>query len=126
MDSIGSKARGGANGVVIGVFWCSLQTMASICAIVWSPLQLVHGGRQPSAELRSIIGQEGGRTSPQRDEAVHQNVCGDFGGEFGCGDGKHVRSTAKAIRGEGVLVSSSRHRQGPKVVNTDGDAKAGG
>ena len=48
----------------------------------------------------SIIGQEGGRTSPQRDEAVHQNVRGAFGGEFGCGDGKHVCATAKAIREE--------------------------
>ena len=85
--------------------------MANICAIVWYPWQLVHGGRQPSAELRSVIGQEGGRTSPQRDEAVHQNVCGAFDGEFGCGDGKHVRATTKAIREEeDVLVSSSRYR----------------
>ena len=60
--------------------------------------QLVHGGRQSSAELRSIIGQEGGRKAPQRDEAVFQNVCGAVGGEFGCGDGKHVCATAKAIR----------------------------
>ena len=37
VDFVGGKARGGANGVVIGVFWCSLQTMASICAIVWYP-----------------------------------------------------------------------------------------
>ena len=50
--------------------------------------------------LGSIIGQEGGRTSPQRDEAVHQDVCGAFGSEFGCGDGEHVRATAKAIREE--------------------------
>ena len=73
------------------------------------PEQLVHGGRQPSAELRPIIGQEGRRTSPQRDEAVHQNVYGAFGGEFGCGDSKHVRETAKAIREEEeVWVFSSR------------------
>ena len=45
-----------------------------------------------------IVGQEDGRTSPQRDEVVHQNVCGASGGEFGCGDGEHVRATAKAIR----------------------------
>ena len=64
------------------------------------PAQLVHGGRQSSAELRSIIGQEGGQTSPQRDEAVHQSVCGAFGGEFGCVDGEHVRATAKTIREE--------------------------
>ena len=37
VDFIGGKARGGANGVVIGVFWCSLQTMANTCAIVWYP-----------------------------------------------------------------------------------------
>ena len=37
IDFIGGKARGGANGVVIGVFWCSLQTMANICAVVWCP-----------------------------------------------------------------------------------------
>ena len=45
MDFIGGKARGGANGVVIGVFdvgkvdvpvvLVSLQTMANIWAIVW-------------------------------------------------------------------------------------------
>ena len=29
MDFIGGEARGGANGVVIGIIWCSLQT------IVW-------------------------------------------------------------------------------------------
>ena len=56
------------------------------------PKQLVH--------LRSIIGQDGERTSPQRDQAVHQNVFGAFGGEFGCGDGEHVLATAKAIREE--------------------------
>ena len=37
VDFIGGKTRGGANGVVIGVFWCSLQTIANICAIVWYP-----------------------------------------------------------------------------------------
>ena len=30
MDSIGGEDRGGANGVVIGILWCSLQTMANI------------------------------------------------------------------------------------------------
>ena len=63
-------------------------------------LQLVYGGRQSSAELRSIIGQEGGRASPQRDEVVQHNVCGAFGGEFGCGDGEHVCAAAKAVREE--------------------------
>ena len=30
MDFIGGEARGGANGVVIGIPWCSLQTMANV------------------------------------------------------------------------------------------------
>ena len=30
MDSIGGEARGGVNGVVIGIRWCSLQTMANV------------------------------------------------------------------------------------------------
>ena len=30
MDFIGGKARGGASGVVIGILWCSLQTMANV------------------------------------------------------------------------------------------------
>ena len=87
--------------------------------------QLAHGGRQASAKLRSIIGQEGGRASPHRDVAVHQNVCGAFGGEFGRGNGEHVRATVKAVREEkDIRVPSSRCRQRPKVVNTDGDARA--
>ena len=35
MDFIGGEARGGANGVVIGILWCSFKTMANIWAIVW-------------------------------------------------------------------------------------------
>ena len=30
MDFIGGEARGGTNGVVIGILWCSLQTMANV------------------------------------------------------------------------------------------------
>ena len=30
MDFIGGEARGGANGVVIGILWRSLQTMANV------------------------------------------------------------------------------------------------
>ena len=48
--------------------------------------------------IEVIIGQEGGWASLQGDEAVHQDVCGAFGGEFGCGDGKHVCAAAKAVR----------------------------
>ena len=129
MDFIGGKARGSANGVVIGVFNAGKMDVPVVLVFVtyhgqhlchsvvhtfhtsttgvigarrelMYPLQLAHGGRQSSVELRSIIGQEGGRTSAQRDEAVHQNVCGAFGGEFGYGDGEHVPATAKATREE--------------------------
>ena len=77
--------------------------------------------------MGSIIRQEGRRASPERDEAVHQDVCGAFGCEFGRGNGKPVCATAKAVREkEDVGISSSRYRQGPKIVNTDGDARAVG
>ena len=77
--------------------------------------------------MGSIIGQEGGRASPERDEAVHQDVCGAFGCEFGRGNGKHVCATAKAVREkEDVEISSGRYRQEPKIVNTDGNARAVG
>ena len=53
---------------------------------------------------------------------VHQDVCG-----FGRGNGKHIRVTAKAVRErEDVGISWSRYRQGPKIVNTDGNARAVG
>ena len=86
---------------MVGTFHASISTgvIGARRELIF-PWQFVHGGRQSSAELRSIIGQKGGRTSPQRDEAVRQSVCGAFGGEFGCSDGKHVCTTAKAIREE--------------------------
>ena len=31
---------------------------------------------------------------------VHQDVCGAFGGEFGCGNDKHVSAAAKAVHEE--------------------------
>ena len=65
--------------------------------------------------MGSIIGQEGGWASPYRDEVIHLDVCGAFG--FGRGNGKHIRATAKAVREkEDVGTSSSRYRQGPKIV----------
>ena len=30
MDFIEGEARGGANGIIIGILWCSLQTMANV------------------------------------------------------------------------------------------------
>ena len=56
---------------------------------------------------------------------VHQDVCGAFG--FGRGNGKHICATAKAVREkEDVRTSSSRYRQGPKIVNTDANTRAVG
>ena len=63
-----------------------------------NPEQLVNSGRESSAELKAIIGQEGGRASPQRNEAVYENVCGAFGCKFGRGDSEHVSTAAKAVR----------------------------
>ena len=63
-----------------------------------NPEQLVNGGRESSTKLKAIIGQEGRRASPQKNEAVYQNVCGAFGGEFGRGNSEHVGATAKAVR----------------------------
>ena len=44
-----------------------------------NPEQFLNGGRESSTKLKAIIGQEGGRASPQRNEAVYRNVCGAFG-----------------------------------------------
>ena len=63
-----------------------------------NPKQLVNSGRESSTKLKAIIGQEGGRASPQRNEAVYQNVGGAFGGEFGRGNSEHVGTAAKAVR----------------------------
>ena len=63
-----------------------------------NPEQLVNGGRESSAKSKAIIGQEGGRASLQRNEAVYQNVCGAFGGKFGRGNSKHVGTAAKGVR----------------------------
>ena len=63
-----------------------------------NPEQLVNSGRESSTKLKAIIGQEGGRASPQRNEAVYQNICGAFGGKFGCDISEHVGTAAKAVR----------------------------
>ena len=77
--------------------------------------------------MRSVIVQKGGCASSERDVAVHQDVGGAFCGEFGCGDSEHVRAAAEAIREKvDVRVSSGRGWQGPKVVDTDRDARAVG
>ena len=77
--------------------------------------------------MGSIIRQEGGRASPERNEAVHQDVCGPFGCEFGRGNGKHVCTAAEAVREkEDVGISSSCYEQGPEIVNADGNARAVG
>ena len=54
---------------------------------------------------------------------VHQDVCGAFG--FGRGNGNISARRLKAVcEKEDVGFSSSRYRQGPKIVNTDGNARA--
>ena len=63
-----------------------------------NPEQLVNGGRESRTKLKAIIGQEGGRASPQRNEAVYQNVCGTFGGNFGRSNSEHVGTAAKTVR----------------------------
>ena len=60
--------------------------------------QLVNCGRKSSTELKTIIGQEGRRTTLQRKVAVYQNVCGAFGGKLRLGNGEHVGTAAKAVR----------------------------
>ena len=60
--------------------------------------QLVYCGRKSSTELKAIIRQEGRRTTPQREVAVYQNVCGAFGGKLGRGNSEHVGTAAKAVR----------------------------
>ena len=68
--------------------------------------------------------QEGGKTSPERDVAVHQDIGGAFSGEFCRGDSGHVRAAAEAIREkEDVGVSSGRGWQGPKVIDADRDSR---
>ena len=63
-----------------------------------NPEQLVNSGRESSTKLKAIIGQEGGRASPQKNEAVYQNVCGAFGGKLGRGNSEHVGTVAEAVR----------------------------
>ena len=63
-----------------------------------NPEQLVNSGRESITKSKAIIGQEGGRASPQRNEAVYQNVGGEFGGEFGRGNSENVGTAAKAVR----------------------------
>ena len=65
-----------------------------------NPEQLVNSGRESSPKLKAIIGQEGGRAPPQRNEGVYQNVCGAFGGKFGRGNSEHVGTAAKVVREE--------------------------
>lgn len=48
--------------------------------------QFVHGGCELSEDLRSVVGKEGGRESPERDIAVYHNVGSPFRCEFICSD----------------------------------------
>ena len=44
--------------------------------------QFIYGSCELGAKLRSVIGQEGGWTSPERDVTVHQDIDGTFCGEM--------------------------------------------
>ena len=48
--------------------------------------------------MRSVIGQKGGRASPERDLVVHQDVGSAFCGEFGSGDREYVRMANETVR----------------------------
>lgn len=76
---------------------------------------------QAGAELWSIVGQQGGWTTSERDEVVHQNVRYALDCEFHGGGVIHVYMTPEWAREkESVGISSRRERQGLKV-NADGD-----
>ena len=73
------------------------------------------------------MGEEGGWTSPERDEAIHEDIGGSFRCKFRGGNSEHVRTTAGAVREEeGVEILLGRGMQGPKVVNADGNARTVG
>ena len=89
--------------------------------------EFIYGGCELGANLRSVIRKAGGRSTQEKDVAIHQDVDSAVCGEFGCGDSEHVRTAAERIRKEeDVRISSGRCRQRPKVVDTDRDTKAVG
>ena len=53
-------------------------------------LELVDSVRQLGAQLGAVVGVETTRTSPKRDELVHQDFSSAFGCKFGRGNGIHV------------------------------------
>ena len=72
----------------------------------------------------SVVGQEGGRVTPESDVAVNQDVHSAYCGEFSCGDSEHIHTAAETAREkEDIEVSSDRGRQRPEVINTDKDAR---
>lgn len=50
----------------------------------------IHGSCELGAKWRSIIGQKGGQTSPERGVTVDRDLDSAFRGEFGCGYSEHV------------------------------------
>ena len=88
---------------------------------------MIYGSCQLGTKLRSVIGQEGGWASPERDVTVHQDIGSAHCGEFCRCDSEHIRTAAEAVcEEEDIGVSSGRGRQGPKVVNADRNARAVG
>ena len=74
-----------------------------------------------------VVGQEGGRATPERNVAVNQDVPSVFCVEFSCGNIEHVRTAAETVREkEDIKVSPGRSRQRPEVINADRDARGVG
>ena len=70
-----------------------------------------------------VVGQEGGRATPERNVAVNQDVPSVFCVQFSCGNIEHVRTAAETVREkDDIKVSSGRIRQRPEVINADRDA----
>ena len=84
---------------MVDTFYASVSAgVVGACGKLMNSEQLVNGGRESSPKLKANIGQEGGRASPQRNEAVYQNVSGAFGGKFGRGNSEHDSTAAIAVR----------------------------
>ena len=141
MDVIWGKARGRADRVVVGVFdMRQMDVPVDLVFVTDHGKHLCHGvaytfNAAVSADMvcagrefvYTVIRQNGGRATPEKDVAVHHDVGSAFCGEFSCCQSEHTRAAAETIREkEDVRISSGCGRQRPKVVDTDRDARADG
>ena len=56
---------------MVGTFYASVSAgVVGVRGRLMNPEQLVNGGRESRTKLKTIIGQEGGRASSQRNEVV--------------------------------------------------------